>query len=67
MIRFGKPISASEYEEQFLSEGEGASRAAVKRMTRKIESELVETTINSPDWYAPSCTTLQGFFLKPGG
>ena len=57
LIRFGRPISASEYQEQFLSEGEGAARAAVKRMSRKIESELIETTINSPDWYVPSRTS----------
>ncbi|KAJ2931481.1 hypothetical protein H1R20_g5595, partial [Candolleomyces eurysporus] len=49
VMEFGKPIPASEYVEQFLSEGEGAARAAVKRMSRKIESELIETTINSPD------------------
>lgn len=52
-IRFGRPITMDEYMEQFLSSEEGASRAAVKRLTRKIQDELVEATINAPDWYEP--------------
>lgn len=40
-----------EYREQFFSGVEGAPRAAVKRLTRAIEMELVEATINAPDWY----------------
>ena len=43
-----------EYKEQFLSEEEGASRAAVKRLSRTIEAELVEATINAPDWFVDS-------------
>jgi hypothetical protein len=38
------------YKEQFLSEQEGASRQAAKRLTADIERELVEATINAPDW-----------------
>jgi glycerol-3-phosphate O-acyltransferase/dihydroxyacetone phosphate acyltransferase len=38
------------YKEEFLSTAEGASRAAVKRLTRAIEDELLEATINAPDW-----------------
>ena len=38
------------YKEQFLSGVEGSPRAAVKRLTRSIENELVEATINAPDW-----------------
>lgn len=49
--RFGEPISMDEYKEQFFSGIEGAPRAAVKRLTRAIERELVEGTINAPDWY----------------
>ncbi|KAG6880345.1 hypothetical protein C0992_011096 [Termitomyces sp. T32_za158] len=49
-IRYGQPIAVEEYKEQFLSGGEGASRAAVKRLTRMIESELLEATVNAPDW-----------------
>lgn len=40
-----------EYKQQFFSEEEGASRAAVKRLSRTIETELVEATINAPDWF----------------
>lgn len=40
-----------EYKEQFFSTVEGEPRAAVKRLTRAVEAALVETTINSPDWY----------------
>lgn len=40
-----------DYKEQFFSDQEGAPRAAVKRLTRAIERELVEATINAPDWY----------------
>jgi glycerol-3-phosphate O-acyltransferase/dihydroxyacetone phosphate acyltransferase len=38
------------YKEQFFSGIEGAQRAAVKRLTRTIEDELIEATINAPDW-----------------
>lgn len=39
-----------QYKEQFFSDVEGAARAAVKRLTRAIERQLIETTINAPDW-----------------
>ncbi|KAG1751287.1 uncharacterized protein EDB91DRAFT_1104513 [Suillus paluster] len=48
--RFGDPLSMDEYKEQFFSDLEGAPRAAAKRLTRAIERELVEATINAPDW-----------------
>jgi len=38
------------YKEQFFSSIDGEARAAVKRLTRTIENELVETSINAPDW-----------------
>jgi glycerol-3-phosphate O-acyltransferase/dihydroxyacetone phosphate acyltransferase len=38
------------YLEQFHSGEEGAPRVAAKRLTRAIENELVEATINAPDW-----------------
>lgn len=50
IMEFGRPISVKDYEEQFFSTEENAARAAVKRLTRAIESELVETSINAPDW-----------------
>ncbi|KAG1829658.1 hypothetical protein EV424DRAFT_1526312 [Suillus variegatus] len=47
---FGEPVSMDEYKEQFFSDLEGAPRAAAKRLTGAIERELVEATINAPDW-----------------
>jgi glycerol-3-phosphate O-acyltransferase / dihydroxyacetone phosphate acyltransferase len=38
------------YKEQFSCGEEGASRAAAKRLTRAIETALLEATINAPDW-----------------
>jgi hypothetical protein len=39
-----------EYEEQFLSSEEGASRLAVKSLTRRIELEMWKSTVNASDW-----------------
>ncbi|KAF8444901.1 hypothetical protein L210DRAFT_3502322 [Boletus edulis BED1] len=50
IMEFGPPISMEQYKEQFVSDAEGAARAAVKRLTRAIERRLLETTINAPDW-----------------
>ncbi|TFK44667.1 glycerol-3-phosphate-acyltransferase [Crucibulum laeve] len=50
IMEFGRPISMDEYQEQFMSSAEGASRAAVKRLSRQIESELVEASVNASDW-----------------
>ncbi|KAI6166021.1 hypothetical protein EDD17DRAFT_116503 [Pisolithus thermaeus] len=49
IMEFGQPISMSEYKEEFLGD-ERARRTTVKRLTRAIEGQLVETTINAPDW-----------------
>jgi hypothetical protein len=38
------------YIDQFTSEADGAPRAAVKRLSRAIESSLVGATVNGPDW-----------------
>lgn len=35
---------------QFMSEEDGAPRAAVKRLTAAVERELTELTVNAPDW-----------------
>jgi len=51
MYRFGTPIFLDPYKEQFFSDEEGAPRLAVKRLTHAIEEQLVENTINAPDWY----------------
>jgi glycerol-3-phosphate O-acyltransferase/dihydroxyacetone phosphate acyltransferase len=60
-----------EYMVQFIDESEGSSRAAVKRLRNKIYSDLIEGTINSPDWYVilrnslsyPKFLTCQGYPL----
>jgi len=49
-LRFGTPITLDPYKEQFFSNEDGAARAAVKRLTRAIETEMIETSINAPDW-----------------
>ncbi|KAI6134679.1 hypothetical protein EV401DRAFT_1846376 [Pisolithus croceorrhizus] len=49
IMEFGQPISMGEYKEEFLGD-ESTRRTAVKRLTRAIEGQLVETTINAPDW-----------------
>ncbi|TRM70169.1 hypothetical protein BD626DRAFT_544644 [Schizophyllum amplum] len=50
IIEFGKPITMDPYKDQFLSPTEGASRAAVKRVTHQLASQLFEMTVNAPDW-----------------
>lgn len=49
-FRFGLPIALNAYIEQFMSTEEGAPRAAVKRLTATSEQQLIEATINAPDW-----------------
>ncbi|EIW63578.1 glycerol-3-phosphate-acyltransferase [Trametes versicolor FP-101664 SS1] len=50
IMEFGQPIRMDDYMGQFISEQEGAPRAAVKRLTAAIERELTQLTINAPDW-----------------
>ncbi|KAI0684811.1 glycerol-3-phosphate-acyltransferase [Cytidiella melzeri] len=50
IVEYCKSISMDEYIEQYMSGNEGADRAAAKRLTARIERELIETTINAPDW-----------------
>ncbi|KAF9566800.1 glycerol-3-phosphate-acyltransferase [Agrocybe pediades] len=50
IMEFGQPISIEPFKEEFFSGVDGASRAAVKKITRVIENELVSTSINAPDW-----------------
>ena len=49
-FRFGKPITMDAFKEEFCSSSDGAPRAAVKRLTKAIETSLTERTINAPDW-----------------
>ncbi|KAI0267041.1 glycerol-3-phosphate-acyltransferase [Gloeopeniophorella convolvens] len=50
IMEFGTPITMDPYIDQFLEGDEASRRAAVKRLTRTIESQLVGLTINAPDW-----------------
>ncbi|KAJ7933930.1 hypothetical protein B0H13DRAFT_1952564 [Mycena leptocephala] len=50
VVEYGRPITMDSYIGQFSSETEGAPRAAVKRLSRAIESMLVESTVNGSDW-----------------
>ncbi|KAJ3810864.1 glycerol-3-phosphate-acyltransferase [Lentinula lateritia] len=50
IIEFGQPISIDPYKEQFFSDIEGTSRAAAKRLSHDIETELTKHTVNAPDW-----------------
>jgi len=51
LVDYGKPIVVDDYLSEFLSEDEGAARAAAKRLTRDIENWLIKATVNAPDWF----------------
>lgn len=44
-----------EFREQFMSTVQGEPRSAVKRLTHRIEQEMVELTVNAPDWETLLC------------
>lgn len=48
--RYGPPITMDAFEDQFLSEDEGANKLAVKRLTKTLELEMMKLTVNAPDW-----------------
>jgi len=48
------------FKEQFCSSEEGAPRAAVKRLTQAIKEQLIEATINAPDWWELFLMTCDG-------
>lgn len=50
VIRYGPPITMDAFEQQFLSEEEGANKIAVKRLTKTLELEMMKLTVNAPDW-----------------
>jgi glycerol-3-phosphate O-acyltransferase/dihydroxyacetone phosphate acyltransferase len=50
LLRYGAPITMDAFEEQFLSEEEGANKLAVKRLTKTLELEMMKLTVNAPDW-----------------
>jgi glycerol-3-phosphate O-acyltransferase / dihydroxyacetone phosphate acyltransferase len=50
--RYSKPITLDEYLDDFFADtSEGAGRTTVKRVTAKLREQLVQMTINAPDWY----------------
>lgn len=48
--RFGRPITMSNYRDEFFSAADGSRKSAVKRLTESIKTALVEMTINASDW-----------------
>ncbi|KAH7916613.1 hypothetical protein BJ138DRAFT_1139465 [Hygrophoropsis aurantiaca] len=50
IMEFGRPITMDDYKEQYLSGVEGSARSAAKRLTATIERELIDATVNAPDW-----------------
>ncbi|KAJ9115588.1 hypothetical protein QFC20_000913 [Naganishia adeliensis] len=50
VVEYGAPITMDAFEQQFLSEDEGANKLAVKRLTKTLELEMMKLTINAPDW-----------------
>lgn len=55
LLRYGKPIYMDEFRAQFVSSVEGEPRFAVKRLTHRIEQDMVELTVNAPDWETLLC------------
>jgi hypothetical protein len=41
-----------DYAKDFLSGDDAAKKLAVKRLTRKIGTEMRQMTVNAPDWLA---------------
>ncbi|PBK95343.1 acyltransferase [Armillaria gallica] len=50
IVEFGRPISMDAYLKQFNDPTEGEPRLAAKSLTRTLENELIESTINASDW-----------------
>ncbi|KIY53060.1 acyltransferase [Fistulina hepatica ATCC 64428] len=50
VVEYGQPISMEPYKRQFLNADESSAKKVVKRLTRDIESRLVELTVNAPNW-----------------
>ncbi|KAK4688147.1 hypothetical protein P7C73_g1970, partial [Tremellales sp. Uapishka_1] len=49
-VHYGEPITMDDYQEEFMSEADGADKSAVKRLTRRVDFEIRKFTVNSPDW-----------------
>lgn len=48
--RYGKPIDVEEYEAEFMSGQEGAAKSAVKKLTKRLEMDMLKQTVNAHDW-----------------
>lgn len=51
VVEYGKPITMDAFEEEFMSLEEGASKLAVKRLTKRLELEMMKMSVNAPDWW----------------
>lgn len=51
VVTYGPVIDPTQYADEFFS-GEGAKKAAVKKLTKAIELEMYKMTVNAPDWDA---------------
>ena len=49
--RFTDLISVETYREEFLNGDDLARRSMAKTISQQIEKQLVEATINAPNWY----------------
>lgn len=49
-VTYAPAISMDEYRDDFLSGDEAQRKAAVKRLTKRMELELHKMTVNAPDW-----------------
>ncbi|KAG8934545.1 hypothetical protein FRC02_009757 [Tulasnella sp. 418] len=58
LIEFGKPITLSKFTQEFLAPTPDAPRLSVKKLTKAIEKNLVELTINAPDWETLYCARM---------
>lgn len=50
VVEYGKPITMDDFEDDFMSLEEGVSKQAVKRLTKRLELEMMKMSINAPDW-----------------
>ncbi|KAF8507482.1 glycerol-3-phosphate-acyltransferase [Hysterangium stoloniferum] len=63
ILSFGKPIQMEEYVVDFLA---GSEKNAVKRLTARIEKEMIMLTINAPDWETLYPARMARDMLWPG-
>ncbi|KAG8812462.1 hypothetical protein FRB91_011427 [Serendipita sp. 411] len=52
VIEYGPPIHLTDLKQNFLSDSEAETRAAVKSLTHAIEKAMIELTVNAPNWEA---------------